>query len=432
MTNRKVTKDDLLREVEQLRAERDELRELLNLAPFAVGVTRGPEHVLSAANRQLSAEIGRDALGEPFRDAFPTLADSGPHAALDAVFGSGSPQRTQAFALTREAPDGTREERFVDVHHAPMHDPEGAVAAVASFALDVTERVRMQRQVDYLLGELRTASEELNRLSLSSEAPKAAAAPGREAELCARIAELEQQVAYRGDVVDLVTQELRTPLHVLMGFGSILRKEVHGTLSARQHDHLTKLLGAAQVMATLVDDLLDMGRAKRGELPLSPQILDFTELLESAIAASRPEAASRHHHLEVDIAGSLPILYADHERVQRVVAELLANAIKFTPEGGVIRVHARHEDRHVMCEVEDSGEGIAPEMLARILEPFSPIEPALACAGSGAGVGLSLSRAVLEAHGGTLQVESERGRGSLFRMRLPALGSNRFLGQRFS
>jgi signal transduction histidine kinase len=383
----------------------------------------------------MEAAIGRDALGEPFRDVFPALADSGPHAALDAVFGSGSPQRTRAYAVTRQAPDGTREERFVDVHHAPLCDADGAVSAVASFAVDVTERVTMQRQVDYLLAELRTMSEELNRLSMSGEAPKgaqAAMAPRLEAELRARIAELEQQVAFRGDVIDLVTQELRTPLHVLMGFGSILRKEVHGTLSERQHDHLTKLLGAAQVMATLVDDLLDMGRAKRGELPLSPQILDFTEMLEAAIAASRPEAANRHHHMEVDIADSLPILYADHERVQRVLNELLDNAIKFTPDGGVIRVRARDEGNQLLCEVEDTGEGIPAEMLSRIFEPFSPVEPALAHGGSGAGMGLSLSRAILEAHGGSLQVESERGRGSLFRVRLPALGSNRFLGQRYS
>jgi signal transduction histidine kinase len=286
-----------------------------------------------------------------------------------------------------------------------------------------------------LLGELRTMGEQLNQLSLSGEAPRAAQgalAPALETQLRARIAELEQQVAYRGDVVDLVTQELRTPLHVLMGFGSILRKEVHGALSERQHDHLTKLLGAAQVMATLVDDLLDMGRAKRGELPLSPQILDFSEMLEAAIAEARPEAANRHHHMEVDIAGSLPILYADHERVQRVLSELLANAIKFTPDGGVIRVRARDEGHQVMCEVEDTGGGISPDMLTRIFEPFSPLEPTLAHAGSGAGVGLSLSRAILEAHGGSLQVESERGRGSLFRVRLPALGSNRFLGQRYS
>lgn len=273
MASRKVTKNELLREVERLRAERDELRAVLDLAPFAVGVMHGPDHVLTTANDRLGAEIGRDALGEPFRDVFPSLADRSPHAALDAVFGSGSPHRTDGFAFARRVPDGAAEPRFVDLHHAPLLDADGSVAAVASFALDVTERVTMQRQVDYLLGELRAMGEELNRLSLTGAAPPAARqamAPELEAQLRARVAELEQQVAYRDDVLDLVTRELRTPLHVLMGFGGILRQEVDGTLSEGQHDHLTKLLGASQVISALLDDLQDMGRAKRGELPLSP------------------------------------------------------------------------------------------------------------------------------------------------------------------
>ncbi|MNS52679.1 Non-motile and phage-resistance protein [compost metagenome] len=228
-----------------------------------------------------------------------------------------------------------------------------------------------------------------------------------------------------------MTQELRAPLQVLMGFGGILHREVAGTLTPRQHDYLNKLLGSASVMAHLIDSVLDAGRVARGELSLTPQILDFTELLESAIAGQRAEAVSHHQHVEIDIPTPLPVLYADSERLHQVITELLGNAIKFTPDGGTIRVRAREEGARVLCEVENTGEGLSREALSRMFQPYASLEPALAKAETGVGLGLHVSRAIAEAHGGTLQVESHPGAGSVFRLSLPTLDSNRLLEQRF-
>jgi signal transduction histidine kinase len=379
-------------------------------------------------------ELGAAAIGKPFREVFPALADERLHAELDAVFGSGRATMAPEVPMPYRSAAGEPQERFVDLRLEPMTDEDGNVTGVACVALDVTERVRTRRQIEYLLTEMRRLNDELAHQSLGDEAParEPIAAPGEvESGLRARIATLQQMVAHKDEVLARMTQELRTPLHVLMGFGGILRREVAGSLTPRQHDYLTKLLAAASVMATLIDSVLDTQRVARGELSLTPQILDFTELLEEAIAEQTPVATSRRHHIELDVSEGLPVLYADHERLHQVITQLLGNAIKFTPDGGRIRVRAREEGTRLLCEVEDSGPGIAPEALSHVFQPFSTLAPGLDQPGAGAGLGLSVSRAIAEAHGGTLQVETRAGVGSVFRLSLPTLGSNRFLGQRF-
>lgn len=415
-------------------AERAQLLALLSMMPGDLAVMRGPDHVLEFASAGLLHEIGGvEALGKPFRNTFPALADQRLHAELDAVFGSGqatlAPEMPMPGRLDADRAGG----RYFDMRLEPIRDAEGNVDGVAVIALEVTERVNSRRQIEYMLGEMRRQTDELadQALGCQSTAPDRSPEGGVEAQLRSRVAALESALATKEAVLERVTQDLRAPLQVLMGFGGILHREVAGALTARQHDYLNKLLGSASVMAHLIDSVLDAGRVARGELSLTPRVLDFTELLEAAIAEQRDEAVSHHQHVEIDIPAHLPVLYADSERLHQVIAELLGNAIKFTPDGGTIRVRAREEGARVLFEVENTGQALSREAIARLFQPYASLEPALAQAETGVGLGLHVSRAIAEAHGGTLQVESRPGAGSVFRLSLPTMDSNRLLGQRF-
>lgn len=249
------------------------------------------------------------------------------------------------------------------------------------------------------------------------------------ARIQAREAARRQTDEVREQVLELVSHELRTPLHVVMGFGSILGKEVAGKLSPKQHGYLDKLLGSAKVMATMLDTMLDAELAQKGQLAYSPQLLDFAELVDEAVTAHRPHALDKFQGLRVDVEADLPLLWADHGRIRQVVEILLDNAIKFTPETGVVRVHAHLEGSMLSLEVEDNGPGISIEDQGRLFHAFSTLDTSLTRQG-GLGTNLALGRAIAEAHGGSLVVSSELGRGSTFRLQLPMVGSNQFMRPR--
>jgi len=215
----------------------------------------------------------------------------------------------------------------------------------------------------------------------------------------------------------MLSHELRTPLNSVLGFGSMLEDELAGPLNGAQRDYLGKMLGGANVLLALIDDLLDMSRIQAGRFSLSMRLIDFPEVISGVLSSLQPLAASSGVRLSSDVA-DLPPLRADDQRLGQVLYNLVGNAIKFTPPGGTITVRVERNG-DVRCAVRDTGQGIAADDIPKLFRPFSQLAPPGTSPIRGTGLGLSISKALIEAHGGTIGVVSEPGRGSEFWFTLP-------------
>jgi signal transduction histidine kinase len=199
----------------------------------------------------------------------------------------------------------------------------------------------------------------------------------------------------------------------------VLQDEVAGPVTPMQHAYLTKMLSGADVLLNLVNDLLDMSRIQAGKFSLSPGPTDMGAVVTDAMAIMVPLAEQKGHALGAEVVGELPEIVADEQRVSQVLLNLIANAIKFTPNGGNIRVRVARDGAFVRCEVADTGDGIAESDLPRLFQRFGQLDSSNTRAATGAGLGLSISKALVEAHGGAIGVTSAPGVGSTFWFTLP-------------
>ena len=219
-----------------------------------------------------------------------------------------------------------------------------------------------------------------------------------------------------------LAHEMRTPLATIEAYLEALEDGVR----ALDAPTLEALHGGTQRLHRLAEDISAVSRAEEGQLDSRPVRIRPQQLLESAAAAARDAYASRQVRFVVEPALGLPEIHVDPERMAQVLANLLENALRHTPQGGSVRLSATRPDRHwVELDVVDSGDGIAPEDLPHIFERFYRADPARSRApgSSGSGIGLTISRALVEAHGGGLSAASGgKGQGSTFTIRLPAAG----------
>lgn len=223
---------------------------------------------------------------------------------------------------------------------------------------------------------------------------------------------------YKDDLLSIISHELRTPLHHIIGNGSLLNSEIVGGLSERQKFHVERLLAGATRMQELVEDLLDNARVRSGRLELSAAHVKYADVVDEAIALvqSRAEEAGVELVTGVEVNSRVRL---DSRRVVQVLSNLLTNAIKFTPRGGKITVKASLGQDALLTEVCDTGVGLRPEIAVRVFDRFYQADMTLSRPAGGVGLGLSISKAVVEAHGGTIGVDSRPGQGSTFWFSLP-------------
>ena len=236
--------------------------------------------------------------------------------------------------------------------------------------------------------------------------------------LRAREAELEAADQMKNQFLGILSHELRTPLNAIMGFGSILADRVVGPLNEDQARYTARILGGAEVLLALIDDLLEMSRIQAGKFSLSVHPFELVEVAIDVIETLRPLADHKGQALVLE-HGPLPRIDGDPTRVRQVITNLVANAIKFTPPGGRIVARARVEGDALRCEVVDTGVGIAEDQRDRLFRPFSQLDMTTTRPAGGTGLGLAISKALVEAHGGAIGVESQPGRGSTFWFELP-------------
>lgn len=216
----------------------------------------------------------------------------------------------------------------------------------------------------------------------------------------------------RDDVLATLAHDLRGPLNVIQLTLASMAVS-HRVASSKDLENLQR---SAQRMDRLLTDLLDMARIHAGRLLVEPQPVHVATFVDEAIQAQLPLAQSRQLQLESALPDALPEVFVDASRVQQVFANLIGNAIKFTPSGGAVTVHAERIDLNVQFSVRDTGPGIPAAELPYLFDSFWQ---ARRTARQGTGLGLSISRAIVLAHGGRIWVDSQVGVGSTFYFTVP-------------
>ena len=222
-----------------------------------------------------------------------------------------------------------------------------------------------------------------------------------------------------------VAHELRTPLTSSREFASILRDGLAGPVNDEQRRYLDYVVDGCDHLARSIDDLFDAARIETGRLQLSPERLDLARLVEDTVEGLRPQAELAGLELGLDVAGELPPVNADAERVYQVLANLVGNAFKFTPAGGRVEVGVEHlgTEGVLSVHVRDTGHGLHAAELDRIFDRLYQVADETGRAPpestSGLGLGLHIARDLVRLHGGELSVASEPERGSTFTFTLP-------------
>ena len=222
-----------------------------------------------------------------------------------------------------------------------------------------------------------------------------------------------------------MSHELRTPLNAVIGFSDALTREATGNSTAaidrgRVAEFSGAIQQAGQQLLTLINNILDVARIESGRFDLASDLIDIPHMIQGCVRQVAQAAQAAAVSLEITVQPGLPRLRADERRLRQVLAHLLSNAVKFTHAGGRVVVSAETApDRDLLIRMRDSGIGIPPEDLERVFEPFHQLDTGLARRAPGAGLGLYFSRALVQAHGGRLKLESEPGTGTTATIQLP-------------
>lgn len=306
------------------------------------------------------------------------------------------PNRSVTFDVQYSCKDGLY--RWSEIKASFLRDTTGRVTAVLGVSRDIEERKR---------------SERLAQAKLAAEAANAA----------------------KTEFLSHMSHELRTPLNHIMGFTELILAKHFGELNQRQEEYLSDVYRSSQHLLALVNEVLDVARIEAGRIEIRPAAIPLRKLLESSLSIIADKAMKKGISLEIR-ADSVPeTIVADEVRLRQVLYNLLANAVKFTEQGGFIVLEAkmRPEERAVTGEgpreeieisVQDNGIGISPAALERIFEPFVRLEGALSGKFPGTGLGLTLARNLVQIQGGQIWGESAGlGKGATFRFTLPLNGS---------
>ena len=240
-----------------------------------------------------------------------------------------------------------------------------------------------------------------------------------ERELAARAA-AEEANQVKDQFLAVVSHELRTPLNAILGWAELLR---NGRLPESKRDRASHAIyESAKRQAHLIDELLDVARIMSGKMRLDRSTVDLTETVSAAIAVVQPAIEAKHIRLVVDAEPPMPAVFGDSARLQQIVWNLLSNAVKFTPDGGAVRIQLRTVTGAAELMVADSGDGIPDSFLPYVFEPFRQADGSTTRPHAGLGLGLSIVKQLVEAHGGTVAASNgEDGRGAVFSVRLPIL-----------
>ena len=347
----------------------DELDELVVAIMRALG---GPLAVYDLAGRRLAGPAEAGAPCQPVThegEPLAQLAASGPHAAA-------------AMELACEA-------LGLLVHHARARE---LAAATHEEAMRLT------------FAELTEHNQRLSRA----------------------VARLEELDRLKSNFLATMSHELRTPLTSVIGYAEMMNEGLAGPVTPEQREYLTTILGKADQLLSLITAVLDVASLESGQLALERSALSLGELVANEVATFQPQAGRRGIAIQLEARGDT-LVFGDRRKIRQIVSSLISNAVKFTPDRGRVGIAVRpgplepHHDEHpaVQLVVTDSGIGISRDQVSKIFEPFFQVDSSSTRAFGGTGLGLTLAKAYVEAHGGRIWVDTTPGQGSTFTATFP-------------
>jgi two-component system, NtrC family, sensor kinase len=303
----------------------------------------------------------------------------------------------------------------------PIKQMRTAAAQIGAGAYG--ERIQLDRR-----DELGGLADELNGMAASLQA----SVRGLEQRVKDRTQELQQALAalsQRGSQLEVanrhkseflanMSHELRTPLNAIIGFSQVLRQRLFGEINAKQEEYLDDILASGNHLLDLINDVLDLSKVEAGQIELEVATFSLREALERGVVMVRERATKNGVRLSLELATDVDLVEGDERRVRQVVFNLLSNAVKFTPRDGSVVVASARDNGEVLVSVTDTGPGIAVDDQERIFEEFQQTNVGVQQR-EGTGLGLALSKRLIELHRGRIWVESRSGHGSRFVFTLP-------------
>ncbi|HTW21510.1 MAG TPA: HAMP domain-containing sensor histidine kinase [Mycobacteriales bacterium] len=230
--------------------------------------------------------------------------------------------------------------------------------------------------------------------------------------------ELESASRHKSEFLANMSHELRTPLNAIIGFSQVLRERLFGDINDKQEEYLDDILSSGNHLLSLINDVLDLSKVEAGQIHLDIAAFSLHEALQHGVTMVRERATNSSIRLSTELADDVDLVNGDERRVRQIVFNLLSNAVKFTPAGGSVVLESAQVDGMVEVSVTDTGPGVAPEDQERIFEEFQQTDVGVQQR-EGTGLGLALSKRLVELHGGRIWLESEVGHGSRFAFTLP-------------
>lgn len=338
-------------------------------------------------------------------DLVPELVGS--EAALQDVLAGVLPRLELAW-VNRLAAEG--EVIYLTLVELPYRDRAGQITGLIHLVNDVSESGWLKQRLAQQRNELLLLSDKLARQNV---------------ELEAAISELKQLDELKSRFISVAGHELRTPITSISGFIEVILEEEISPLSPELREYLEIVRSSANRMLQTVNNLLDVNRIEAGRVELVLQPVDLPALVEATAAEYRPQLKAQQKQLALDIAVNLPRALCDQARAVQIVDNLLSNAVKYTPDGGQIRLEVTlaEQEGFLQVAVIDNGRGIAPEEQDKVFSRFFRAKSTISSGQRGAGLGLYISRALVELHGGRIWFKSQPNQGTTFCVTFPIVNS---------
>ena len=350
-------------------------------------MTTDPAGIITDVNKQMEVLTGctRDELiGAPFKNYFTDQdrAETGVKLVL-------KEKKVTDYELTVRARDGM--ETVVSFNATTFYDRDRKLQGVFAAARDVTERKRLDQVLQEKNAELESARIAAEKTNLT-----------------------------KSDFLANMSHELRTPLNAVIGFSEVLQDQMFGQINAKQQEYVSNILTSGRHLLSLINDILDLSKVESGKLELELSVFPLRESLDASMTMLREKAMKRGIELKLELAPQADIMIeADQRKLKQILFNLLSNAVKFTGDGGAVLLSAARDGDFLEIGVRDTGIGIREEDIPKLFTPFTQLESVYTKGFEGTGLGLALTRQLVELHSGRIWVESEFGAGSSFSFTLP-------------
>lgn len=333
---------------------------------------------------------------------------------LDVLDARGTRHQLLATGCTQDGPDGRR------VVLVAAEDPDRVRAVVSSL---VTQDARLGARLQAALAP-QPVADDPDRSALLALSAANNELMGLHRRLSRRTAELEAINRRKDEILGMVAHDLRNPLGSIGGFSRALERQLEGRIDDRAALMLERISRLSDRMLRLVEDLLDVSVIEGGQLRLQLEATPVVPLVVEVVDSHRYPAARKGVLIDLDVPDDPLVARLDGDRFTQVVDNLLSNAVKFSPvrAGAVVSVACERQGEQIWLGVQDEGPGMAPEVVARLFEPFTRGEHRTTDGERSSGLGLAIARSIITAHGGRIEVDSEEGRGACLEVRIPVEG----------